>query len=241
MPLSAEMPAPVRTATDWAAERRSRARARSGMDLESFADLFEDWGGLGAIDTDDGGAFAGGAPAREHAGGGEAGEDADQGDTASGGDVLAGGIVSNVERAGSDDGSEAGERAFPEGGLAARTFEGAVDAIGFGSAGAGIDDDVAAGGREESQEVLLEGVGEALGLVFADAEADGDVRWAGWRPARRVQTNERGRPGDGEGLLGPVGGEFGERAVTRAAVGAAFEEAIAIIGAHGQEAQLREA
>src|ERR1035438_4974749 len=61
-------------------------------------------------------AGAGGAPALEHAFGREAGEDADQRDAASGGDVTARGIVAHVQLAFLDVSGEAGDRAFPHGG-----------------------------------------------------------------------------------------------------------------------------
>src|ERR1022692_949814 len=64
-------------------------------------------------------AGTGGAPALEHAFGREAGEDADQRDAASGGDVAACGIVAHVQFAFLDVSGEAGERAFPHGDAAA--------------------------------------------------------------------------------------------------------------------------
>src|SRR5690348_5607862 len=97
MPLSADMPAPVSTATDCAAARRSRASSISGIRLQGLPHTLKGFGRIRAVHADDGTAFSSRAPACKHARRGEAGEDTDQRDTAGGGDMLAGGIVADIQ------------------------------------------------------------------------------------------------------------------------------------------------
>ena len=100
----------------------------------------------------------------------------DQRHAARGRDVLAGGVVAHVQAAGGDDGRESREGAFPECGLHAGALDGALDARGFLSAGAFVDGERRAAGRQQRQEPLFERVGNALGGVLADSQADAGVR-----------------------------------------------------------------
>src|SRR5581483_26695 len=113
MPLSAEMPAPVRTATDCAATSRSRACSNSDMVLQGLSDEADGFGRVRPVHAEHRDIFANRPPAREHSQGSESGEDADQRHAAGGGHMLSGGIVSDVETAGGNHRCEAGKGAFP--------------------------------------------------------------------------------------------------------------------------------
>src|ERR1035438_5394104 len=121
---------------------------------------------IGANNLDGGG--AGGAPALQHAFGGEAGEDADQRDAASGGDVAACGIVAHVQLAFLNVSGEAGERAFPHGDAATSSRHCALHSMGFFAAGAFVDED---GAGELAQEFFFERIGDSFVGIFANSEA----------------------------------------------------------------------
>src|ERR1039457_5921856 len=174
------------------------------------------------VDADYGGPRAGRSPAVEHPEGGKAGEHTDEGHAAGRRHVLPGGVVAHVETAAGDDLREAGETAFPKSCLGAGTGDGAVHARGLFAAGAFIDHQGGSGG-EEREERGVEGVGDSLGGVFADAQADGDV---GGGQARGLSYWRYVRycVGDAEGSVRPLRGQGGQVEVVGATEAAAFEE-----------------
>src|ERR1019366_5050393 len=142
--------------------------------LEGASHFGENPGRVWLVHANHCGAWAGRAPAVEHPEGGKAGEYADEGHTAGRRHVLPGGVVAHVKAAAGNDLREAGEGALPEGGSGTGTGGGALHTRGLFAAGAFIDHQGGPGG-EEREELGFEGVGEAVGWVFADAQADGDV------------------------------------------------------------------
>src|ERR1039458_6979107 len=79
---------------------------------------------------------------------------------------------------------------------------------------------------EEREKFGFEGVGEALGAVFADAQADGDVGGGGQAGGLSYWGHVRRGVGDAEGFLRPLRGQGGQVEVAGAAVAAAFEEVV---------------
>ena len=92
--------------------------------------------------------------------------------------MLAGGIVAHVEAAAGDDLGEAGEASVPEGRSGLGLVDRAFDAGGFFATGAFVDDQREVSG-EEGQEVRFKGIGDALGGIFANSQADGDIGGGG--------------------------------------------------------------
>src|ERR1035438_7178592 len=120
MPLSAEIPAPVITASDVAAAIHARACSNSAIvpslmqACERLAHSRQSLRRVRPVDADDGAAVRPRPPAIEHARDRETGEDANQRNSGGRGHVLAGGIVAEVQAAGRDDGGKACEGAVPE-------------------------------------------------------------------------------------------------------------------------------
>src|ERR1019366_5015320 len=145
-----------------------------GTVVNGVSHLGENFDREGLFHADYGGARTGRAPAVEHARRGKAGENADQQNSAGGGHVLSGGVVTHIQSAAGDDLGEAGEASVPEGGSGAATGYGAFHAGSLFAARAFIDEEGGSGG-EEAEQSLFERVRDALGGVFAYSQADRDV------------------------------------------------------------------
>ena len=131
---------------------------------------------------------------------------------------------------------------FPEGGAGAGTGDGAFHARGLFAAGAFIDHQGGTGG-EEGEELLFEWVGDALGGVFAYAQADGDVGGGGRDRPEACPTGATygaalGTPRVSRAHWAARAGRLRSLA---AAVAAAFEEVVAVFRADGEQAELGEA
>ena len=109
-------------------------------------------------------------PALEHALGNGARKDADHRNSASRRDVAAGRIVSNIKAAALDVRGEAGERAIPHhDALSAGLCHRALHSLGLFAARAFVDQNRP---RQSPQQFFFERIGNALGWIFAHAEAD---------------------------------------------------------------------
>ena len=117
------------------------------------------------------------------------GKDGDEGNTGGGSGVLAGGVVTGVEIALSNEGNESGEGTFVEADPVrySRRFDGCCDAARFFASGPAINVKGGVAPAQMSDEVGFECAGYAFGFVLTDAEAD-----AGLQTALRALREERG-------------------------------------------------
>ena len=132
-----------------------------------------------------------GSPASGESFTGFAGENGDQRNSASRGHVLAGGIVAGIECRPGNAGGERRESAMPgadtAGGSVPEPLHGALDALGFRGIAALVHKDVVSGFEQQPQQIPLEALRLALGIVPASPEADAS------QPGRGDNWHSRGR------------------------------------------------
>ncbi len=102
--------------------------------------------------------------------------------------MPAGGIVANVQVTALDMRREAGERSVPHRDARARSSNRAFDAIGFFATRAAVDQNRS---RQTAEQLFFERIGNALGWILPDSEADRSRDFRGIQAGANIRPRRR--------------------------------------------------